>query len=302
MASLTQKTVRPRLACEITTESVIAARVSDKNPRLEVFTSRRLNEGVIAPGLNIPNVLNPDALRATLNSALGAVAGKSRDVIVVLPDVAIRVILLDFETLPAKADEIEPVIRFRLKKSLPFDVEQAALSYVVTRSNGNGSVMAVAAISPREIIEEYEKAFREAGFEPGVVMPSSLAALGLVDGERPTLILKVDPLNITITAVERRQLRLVRTLENPHGAAVTASDLAEAVLPSIVFFEDTFAARIEKISIGGIAPLQELGPLLHQQTGAQIQELAPELAAEQNLSGESVVPSTMAGIAGALLG
>jgi type IV pilus assembly protein PilM len=300
MARLVQKTIRPRLACEITLEGVIAARAAEKNPRLEVFTSRRLNEGVIAPGLNIPNVLNPDGLRETLKGALAAVTGKSRDVIVVLPDVAIRVMLLDFETLPDKPDEIEPVIRFRLKKSLPFDVEQAALSYEVTRSNGN--VMAVAAVSPREIIDEYEKAFRDAGFEPGVVMPSSLAALGLVEGERPTLVLKVDPLNITITAVERKQLRLVRTLENPYGASVTAADLAEAVLPSIVFFEDTFAAHIEKVYIGGIAPLQELGPLLHQQTGAQIQELAPELAAEQNLSGESVAPSTMAGIAGALLG
>ncbi len=108
-----------------------------------------------------------------------------------------------------------------------------------------------------------------------MVLPSSLAALGLVDGERPTLILKVDPMNITITAVERHELRLVRTLDNPHGGIFSAADLAEAVLPSIVFFEDTFAAHIEKIYVGGAAPLEELGPLLHQQTGAQVQELAP---------------------------
>ena len=74
------------------------------------------------------------------------------------------------------------------------------------------------------------------------------------------------------------------------------------MLPSIVFFEDTFAAHIEKIYIGGMAPLAEVGPLLHQPTGAQVEELAPELSAEQNLSGESVSPSAMAGIVGALLG
>jgi type IV pilus assembly protein PilM len=300
MAGLSQKTTRPRLACEITSDGVIAARASDKAPRLEVFTSRRLGEGVIAPGLNVPNVLNPEALRTALHGAMGAVAGKSRDVIVVLPDVAIRVMLLDFEALPAKPDEIEPVIRFRLKKSLPFDVDQAMLSYSVTRSNGN--VRAVAAVSPREIIEEYEKAFRDVGYEPGVVLPSSLAALGMVDGELPTLMLKVDPMNITITAVEHQELRLVRTLENPQSGNFSAADLSEAVLPSIVFFEDTFAARIEKIYVGGLAPLAEVGPLLHQQTGAQVLELAPDLIAEQNLSGETVSPSTMAGIVGALLG
>lgn len=267
MARTNQKIPRPRLACEITPDGVIAARAAEKQSRLEVFTARQLKEGVLAPGLNGPNVLNAEALRTALNGALSAVAGKARDVIVVLPDAAIRVLLLDFEALPAKADEAEPVIRFRLKKSLPFDVEQAVLSYEVTRTNGN--VRVVAAVSPKSIVEEYERAFLDAGYAPGVVLPSSLAALGLIDGERPTLILKVFPTNFTIIAVERQELRLVRTLDNPHGANVSAAELAEAVLPSIVFFEDTFAARIEKIYLGGIVPLHELGPLLHEQTGAQ---------------------------------
>jgi type IV pilus assembly protein PilM len=295
-----QRKPRPRLACEITPEGVIAARASEKTPRLEVFTGRRLGEGVIAPGLNGPNVLNATALRTALTGALGAVAGKSRDVIIVLPDVAIRVVLLDFEALPEKPDEAEPVIRFRLKKSLPFDVEQAVLSYEVARSNGN--IRVVAAVSPRDIVEEYEKAVRDAGYVPGVVLPSSLAALGLIEGERPTLVLKVDPTNINIAAVEHQELRLIRSLDNPHGANVTAVELAEAVLPSIVFFEDTFAAHIEQIYVGGIAPLAEVGPMLHGQTGAKVQELAPEISAEQNLSGENVQPSMMAGIVGALLG
>lgn len=300
MTGLNQKTMRPKLACEITADNVIAARASERSSRLEVFTSRRLADGVIAPGLNSPNVLNPEALRTALNGALGAVAGKSRDVIVVLPDVAIRLMLLDFEALPTKPDEIVPVIRFRLKKSLPFDVDQAMLSYSVSRVNG--TIRVVAAVSPREIIEEYEKAFRDIGYEPGVVMPSSLAALGLVEGERPTLVLKVDPMNITITAVEHQELRLVRTLENPQSGNFSAADLSEAVLPSIVFFEDTFAAHIEKIYVGGIAPIEQVGPLLHQQTGAEVQELAPDLAPEQNLSGENISLPTMAGIVGALLG
>jgi len=300
MAGLQQKTVRPRLACEITSEGVIAARASEKTSKLEVFTSRRFSEGTIAPGLNVPNILNPEALRTALSGALGAVAGKSKDVIVVLPDVAIRMMLLDFDSLPTKREEIEPVLRFRLKKSLPFDVDHATLSYDVTRANG--TVRVAAAVAPHEIIDEYEKAFRDIGYEPGVVLPSSVAALGLVDGERPTLVLKVDSMNITITAVERQELRLVRTLDNPHTGTFSATELSEAVLPSIVFFEDTFAAHIEKIYVGGPAPLDELGPLLHQQTGAQVQELAPELGTEQNLSGEHVSPTTMAGIVGALLG
>jgi type IV pilus assembly protein PilM len=300
MTGLTQRASRPRLACEITAERVIAARAADKSPRLEVFTSRRLNEGVVAPGLNGPNVLDGQALRTAIGSALGAVSGKSRDVVVIVPDAAIRVLLLDFETLPSKPQETDPVIRFRLKKSLPFDVDEAAVSYDISRSNG--AVRVVAAVSPRAIIQEYESAFRDAGYSPGVVLPSSLATLGMIEGQRPTMMLKADATNIIIAAAERQELRLVRTLENPHGAAVTAAELAEGVLPSIVFFEDSFAARIEQIFVGGIAQIDEIGPLLHQQTGAQVQELAPDISPELDLSGEHLDPAAMAAIAGALLG
>jgi type IV pilus assembly protein PilM len=291
---------RPRLACEVTLGSVIAARASDKAARLDLFTSRRLEPGTIAPSLNTPNVNDGEALRTAISGALEAVTSKSRDVIAILPDSAIRVLLLDFEVLPAKTTEIEPVIRFRLKKSLPFDVEHAVVSYDVRRDNG--AVRVVAAVSPRSVIEEYEAAFRDAGYSPGAIVPSSLAALGLVDGQRPTLMLKVDPVNITIAAAQNQELRLIRTLENPHGAQVTASELAEAVLPSAVFFEDTFGARIEKIFLSGLADIDEVGPLLHQHTSAEVRELAPDLSSDQNLSGESMPPWALAGIVGALVG
>jgi type IV pilus assembly protein PilM len=300
MTGANQKTVRPRLACEITRDRVIAARASDKLPRVELYTTRQLPPGAVVPGLASPNVVDPAALRTAIAGALQAVSGGSKDVIVVIPDTAIRTLLLDFDSLPAKPQEIEPVIRFRMKKSLPFDVDDAALSYEVIRGNGNVSV--VAAVSPRSVIEEYEAAFRDEGYIPGVVLSSSVAALGIVDGSRPTLMLKVDASNITITAAADHQLKLIRTLDNPQGANVSASELAEGVLPSIMFFEDTFSARIEQIYVGGVAQLAEIGPLLHEHTGAQVQELAPSLTSEQNLSGEVIPPAMMSGLVGALLG
>jgi type IV pilus assembly protein PilM len=300
MTGSNQKTMRPRLACEITRDRVIAARASDKLPRVELFTSRQLPEGAVLPGVSGPNVLDATALRTAIAGALQAVSGGSNDVIVILPDASIRTLLLDFDSLPVKPQEVDPVIRFRMKKSLPFDVEDAVISYEITR--GNGNVRVVAAVSPRSIIEEYEAAFRAEGYLPGVVLSSSVAALGSIDGERPTLMLKVDASNIIITAAEKNELRLIRTLDNPQGANVSASELAEGVLPSIVFFEDTFSARIEQIYVGGVANLEEVGPLLHEHTGAQVQELAPSLTSEQNLSGEVIPPAMMAGLVGALLG
>lgn len=298
MAGAKQSGARPRVACEVNASRVIAARASDK--ALEVFTVRHLSPGTVVPGLGGANIQDASGLRTAVRGALAALSGGARDVIAVLPDAAVRVLLLEFEDLPAKQQERDSVIRFRLKKSLPFDVEHAALSCDVRRSNG--TIQVVAAVSPQEVVKEYEAAFRDAGYSPGVVLPSSLAALGLLDGQRPALMLKVDAENITVAATVNQELRLMRTLDNPHGESVPAAELAETVLPSIVFFEDTFGSRIEQIFVTGLASMDEIGPMLHQQTGAQVKELAPKISSGANLSGDRFEPSMMAGVAGALLG
>jgi hypothetical protein len=97
MPRLTQAEARPVLACEISADRVIAARVSSGKPaRLEMFTSRRLGPGVITPGLSGPNVQDGSGLRNAIQGALGAVSGNARDVIAIIPDASIRVLLLDF--------------------------------------------------------------------------------------------------------------------------------------------------------------------------------------------------------------
>ena len=111
-----------------------------------------------------------------LRDTLARLGGRSRDVIAVLPDAAVRVVLLDFDALPTNRDEAESVVRFRLKKSLPFDVDKAKVSYHAQTSRPGMRVIAAVALS--SVIEDYEAAFREAGYSPGVVMPSMLAALG----------------------------------------------------------------------------------------------------------------------------
>src|SRR5438128_1586926 len=113
---------RPKLACEIGADCVIAARGAQKSASVEMYTSRKLATGAVAPGLSSPNVVQAEALRQAIRGALGVVAGKSKDVIAILPDAAVRVLLLEFDTLPDKPEDAAAIIRFRVKKSLPFDV------------------------------------------------------------------------------------------------------------------------------------------------------------------------------------
>lgn len=296
----TSTAARPKLACEVAADRVIAARAADQQALVELYTSRALPPGSVLPGLGGANVADGNALRQAISGALAAVSGRSRDVIAVLPDAAVRVLLLDFDNLPEKEQDAAGLVRFRLKKSLPFDVDRAALSYHAHRANGGYRV--VAAISPHTVIEEYEAAFRDAGYSPGVVLPSMLAALGSVDASRPTLVVKVDPGTVSVAIVDGEELRLLRTLENPSGAAVSGAQIAAEVYPSVVFFEDTYGSRIERVLVAGLLSLAELAPALESQTGVRVGELVTPRQVGASLAGDSVPPSLLAGVVGALAG
>jgi type IV pilus assembly protein PilM len=296
--SSTSNAPKPKLACEIAADRVLAGRYSDNGGTLEASSARELAPGSVLPDLVENNLRQRDAVRAGIAEALGSVAGRSRDVIAIVPDAAVRVMLVEFDTLPTDYEEALGVVRFRLKKSLPFDVEKAKVSYHAQKIKNE--VRVVAAVAMATVIEDYETAFRDAGFNPGIVLPSTLAAIGAADAKKPTLVIKVDAHTTSIAILNEDQLQLFRTLENTRGVTITGEQLAEEVYPSVVFFQDTYHLNIERIYIAGLAESGGAAPALRAQTGADVQELVS--SAQLGASTGGTVPRwRMAGVVGALI-
>ena len=111
----------------MTSQRVIAARAADSSSAIETSTVRTLPSGALSPSLTEANLKDLDAVQQGIADAVATVGGRSRDVVAILPDSAVRVALLDFDTLPEKRTESDAVVRFRLKKALPFDVDHAAI-------------------------------------------------------------------------------------------------------------------------------------------------------------------------------
>ena len=233
---------RPRLACEVRAEGIVAARAEDAFAVLSAVSRVPLTNEIIVPRLravdangevnnsSAPSGVGGDAagraaVVAAVRKALEAVALRSREVTLIVPDAAVRVLLLEFDELPAKFAEALPVVRFRLKKLLPFDADDAAVSYQVMSSSKNLlHVLAVA--MPRELLADYELVVREAGFEPGAVLPSTLAALaGLPEGDAPLLVVNAGREGVTTAIVKAGVLLLHRTVDL--GADLRADQQAD---------------------------------------------------------------------------
>lgn len=218
---------RPRVACEVRSEGVVAARSEDSTGALTSVSRASLNSVSLplvrvgeAPGTH---AFGPDRSQvvASLRKAVDAVSQRERDLTLIVPDAAARVLLLDFDSLPTKPAEALPVVRFRLKKLVPFDVEHAAVTYQVM-SSARDSVQVLAVAMPGDLLAEYESVVREAGFEPGSVLPSTLAALaGLRESEYPALVVNASEDGVTTAIVRAGVLLLHRTV-----------DLASAPVPA----------------------------------------------------------------------
>jgi type IV pilus assembly protein PilM len=203
--------------------------------------------------------------------------------------------LLDFDTLPDKPKEADAVVRFRLKKSLPFDVEQSSVSF--DRQGSGNQVRVVAAVMPRNILEEYESATREAGYNPGAVVPSMIAALGVVDATVPTMVIKVETGTTTFAIVDQNQLLLYRALENG-GSVVTGESLVDDVNTSLVYFEDRYGIGVDRLLVTGVQSAQALQAAFGEGSKIKVEELV-----SSSMTGavpSTVTRSALAGVVGAL--
>ena len=295
----TNKRSGPQLACEIMPERIIAARATDNGTALDSFTAKNMAAGTVIPRLGEENIVSTETLRQAIGDALTTVGARSRELVAILPDAAVRVTLLDFDTLPDKRSDADEVIRFRLRKALPLDVEKCALSYDVLRSDGK--VRVVAAVALASVIAEYESIFRDLGYTPGVVLPSTLAALGNVSGNDPILVIKSDANTTTMAIVAAGELLLYRTLENnTGGVAPSGEQLVEDIHASLIFFQDTYNMRVTRILVGGLIDADQVRETIESQTDTRVENLVT--STEIGAARPNFPASNLAGVVGALLG
>jgi type IV pilus assembly protein PilM len=293
-------TLRPRLACEITLPGVVAARQENALDAAAITSFAPLLPGSVVPSLNAPNFPHPERVVAALRQALDQVVERDRRVTLVIPDAAVRVLLLDFDSLPEKAAEVLPIIRFRLRKLLPFEVDDAAISYqVMTRKEDQ--VRALVAVTPRPTLVEYERAVREAGYEPGALLPSTLCALAAIPDNTDALVINQNSACITTAITRQNEVLLHRTLELPENAGNDLPDIQQAVSVAIAYFEDSLSVPLESLFYVGPGGASAFDVLLNQHDSDAPPVRIRDLVESPEAGGISPVPvGILAGVTGAL--
>jgi type IV pilus assembly protein PilM len=252
----------PPVAVEISPDRVAAARWG-RSGGLDGYAVATLPPGALVPSAVDANIVNAAALKIAFASATGQVRAKGEEVALLLPDPVIRVFVQHFDQFPRSAQEAEPILRWKLKKSVPFDVEETVISYMRQPARQDG-VDVVTALARQRIIREYESLAEAAGLHAGVVLSSSLAAVSLLDGQKATLLARVSGTSLTTAIVRDTVLCGYRCTELPvHSGDVTPQVLLEEIFPLAAYYQDTWGDSIQSVRIAGLGGRvpQFVGPL-----------------------------------------
>jgi len=170
----------PDAAIEIAPDRVSAATlaVGGGSPRLQNRGAEALPADAIAPSLNVHNILDKEAVVGAVRAVLGRLGTRVARAAVVIPDLAGKVSVVRFERVPPRRDDLDQLVRWQIRKALPFPVEDACVTYTVGRRGPEGTEFIVVA-ARRQVVSEYEEVCAAAGVHAGLVELATFSVLNL---------------------------------------------------------------------------------------------------------------------------
>jgi type IV pilus assembly protein PilM len=191
------------------------------------------------------NILRADAAASLVNRIVApGNSRKRRPAALILPDFAARVSVLDFDSFPASPEEQTPLVRFRVKKSVPFDIDSASVGYFAQPAAGSKKIEVVAVTVSFEILARYEALFRGANLHPGEVTTATVAALHLYREPGTAVIAKLADKTLTVAVAAQGRLKLFRCLPLEDGSD---EEILGVLNPTFAYVEDELGQKVPKL-------------------------------------------------------
>ncbi len=225
-------------------------------PVIAAHAVEALPAGVVTPGLNARNIAEPVAVGESVKRVLGGLGGHPHRVALVVPDSIAKVSLVRLEKPPGRADDLDQLVRWHVRKAAPFRIEDAQVTFSPGAALPEGGREYVVAVARRDVVEEYEAACSAAGAHAGLV---DLATFSLVNavlaaGERAAgdwLLVHLTPEYGTLVILRGDDVIFYR-----NRAEGSDESLADLVHQTAMYYEDRLGGRggFARVLLAGVMP------------------------------------------------
>jgi type IV pilus assembly protein PilM len=276
---------RPNVAVGIWPDRVAAVAVSGRNGGTAVAAHafETLPPRALDPQLTSANMIDRAAVLQALQRVFERLGHRPRRVAVAVPDTVAKVSLLRFEKVPARADDLDQLIRFQLRKAAPFKIEEGQVSWSRGVALEGGGREFVVVLARRDVVREYESVCEDLGAHAGLV---DLSTLGVIDGvvmgeDRPAgdwLLVHVTSHYATVAIMRGGDVIFYRNRGDEGDG-----DLAGLVHQTAMYYEDRLSGqRFGKVllvgtaaSYGGVQSGEWLRRTLEERLGTNVDVTSP---------------------------
>jgi Tfp pilus assembly PilM family ATPase len=278
----------PSAAVEIAATRVSGAGLEWRGgrPAVAEHAYEPLPEGALVSSLAAANVLD----RAAVSDAVGRVLdklGRPRRIALVVPDPVAKVSLIKFERVPPRTEDLAELVRWQVRKTAPFPIEEAQVSYVWGQQTPEGQEFVVS-LARRDVILEYEQLAANAGAHAGIVDVATFNVVNAVLAGTPAapsgdwLLVNVAPDYVTLAIMRGAHVIFFR-----NRAAEADGTLADLVHQTAMYYEDRLSgAGFSRVLLSGAAgggarqagEVELMRRSLQQRLGATVDTVDPRTA------------------------
>jgi type IV pilus assembly protein PilM len=263
------QTPPPDVAIAIDHAHVAAARLEWRGAQAVVAAHayEALPAGAVTPSLAALNMADVPAVAKVIGRVLAELGTKPSRVALVVPDTVAKVSLLKLEKVPAKAADLHEIVRWQVRKTAPFPIEQAVLSVSPGVAAADGSREMVVSLARADVIQQYEQACQMAGAEAGLVDIASFSVInGILAGQGPAagdtsasagasrgdwLLVHITDTYLTLAVMRDQALLFFR-----HRGEEAEGTLSDLVHQTAMYYEDRLhGAGFARVLIAGGARL-----------------------------------------------
>jgi len=319
---LLRETSGPSVAVEVAAHQVSAAGIEFRSGTALVAThaTEPLPRGALVPSLTTSNVHNRQAVVDAVRTVLDR-TGRPRRIGLVVPDLVAKVSFVRFEQPPSRAADLEQLVRWQVRKTAPFAVDEAQVSFVPGLKAADGQEFVVS-LARRAIVEEYESICEEAGAHAGVVdlatfnvintVLASAAPVSASGADADWLLVNIAPEYASIAILRGKHLIFFRNRVAAGGEEETEGTLADLVHQAAMYYEDRLSgggfARVFLTGAAGAGPrhaqdAEQLRHSLQDRLGTAVESVDPRYAAAltDRIAAEPALLDTLAPLVGLLL-
>jgi Tfp pilus assembly PilM family ATPase len=273
----------PDVAVEIDRAHVAAARVQWRGgrPVVAAHAVEPLPDGAVVPALVAPNMHDVGVVGQAVTRVLGQLGGRTARVALVVPDTVAKVSLLRLEKVPAKAADLREIVRWQVRKSAPFPVEQAVLSVSPGTPVAEGGREFIVALAREDVVRQYEQACAMAGAHAGIVDLATFGVLNSVVASGATgdwLLVHVAGTFVTLAVVRDQHVIFFR-----HRSEESEGTLADLIHQTAMYYEDRLKGTgISRVWLAGMASMPDADVVrrdLEARLGASVERVDPSGAA-----------------------